>query len=91
MAAAGLEGRGSQAQMMKLTGWSKATMSQLYNGTQDYSPAVLEAASIALHAEPWELLMHPDRAMAMRGFRKTAAEIVAATPLDPADRTGTEG
>src|SRR6478735_7435484 len=36
MDACGLKGRGAQARMAKLAGWSKATMSQLYNGDQDY-------------------------------------------------------
>lgn len=96
MEAGGLVGRGSQTRMMELTGWSKATMSQLYNGTQDYSPAILEAAAVALHAEPWELLMHPDRARALRAFRQSAATIVASEPPEedgdtPRGRTGTDG
>lgn len=76
MEAVGLTGRGSQARMMELTGWSKATMSQLYNGTQDYSPKVLEEAAMALNAEPFELLIPPDRAMRMRQLREAAAAIV---------------
>lgn len=94
MAVAGMEGRGAQTRMMELTGWSKATMSQLYNGTQDYNPKILEEASTALSAEPYELLMHPERAMAVRKLRSTAAEIVksevAAPPVAGA-RTGTGG
>lgn len=89
-----MEGRGAQTRMMELTGWSKATMSQLYNGTQDYSPKILAEAAEALNAEPFELLMHPERAMAMRQLRTTAAEIVRSEPAPietPARRTGTEG
>lgn len=94
MAARSMEGRGAQTRMMELTGWSKATMSQLYNGTQDYSPKILAEAAEALNAEPFELLMHPERAMAMRQLRTTAAEIVRSEPVSietPARRTGTEG
>lgn len=76
MAACGLSGRGAQAKMMERTGWSKATMSQLFNGTQDYSPAILEAAAAALEAEPFELLIPPERAMALRDFRR-AARVIA--------------
>lgn len=76
MAASGLEGRGAQTRMMELTGWSKATMSQLFNGTQDYSPKVVNEAASALRVEPFELLMHPDRAMALRRFQASAQGVV---------------
>lgn len=99
MDAAGLRGRGAQARMMELTDWSKATMSQLYKGTQDYSPKIVNEAARALNAEPWELLMHPDRAMRLRRLR---AELVGLAheagddpaPTSPAEtkrRTGTLG
>lgn len=76
METAGLGRRGGQARMMELTGWSKATMSQLYTGRQDYNPKLLEEAAQALKAEPFELLIHPERAMALRRLRETAAAIV---------------
>ena len=44
-----------QSDMMKLTGWSKATMSQLYNGKQDFSPKILREAAEALHQALEEL------------------------------------
>jgi len=100
METAGLGGRGAQTRMMELTGWSKATMSQLYNGTQGYSPDIIETASVALNVEPHELLMHPERAMAMRQFRESAATIVGTTPpantppaaaFGEARRNGTHG
>lgn len=75
MDACGLSGRGAQAKMMDLTGWSKATMSQLYNGTQDYSPKVVNEAAFALKVQPFELLMHPERAMALRKVQAGAQEI----------------
>lgn len=59
-------GRGGQARMMEETGWSRATMSQLYNGIQDYSPKLLIEAANALNVETWELLMTPARAAAIR-------------------------
>lgn len=80
--------------MARAAGWSKATMSQLYNGDQDYSPDILEAAAVALHAEPYELLLPPERAMAIRALRESAVTIVKTEPV-PAnpvnDRTGTDG
>lgn len=87
MAACGLSGRGAQAKMMERTGWSKATMSQLFNGTQDYSPAIIEAAATALGVEPFELLLPPDRAMALRDFKR-AARVIASDPIQTEDGTG---
>lgn len=72
---AGIEGRGAQARMCKLTGWSKATMSQLFNGEQDYSPKIIAEAAAALNVAEYELLMHPDRAMALRRFQAEAEQI----------------
>lgn len=79
MAACGLKGRGAQTKMRDLAGWSKATMSQLYNGTQDYSPKVVNEAARALNIRPYELLMHPDQAMALRRQREDSLRIVADT------------
>lgn len=93
MEVCGLSGRGSQARMMELTGWSRATMSQLYNGTQDISTPILEAAANALQVEAFELLMPPERAMALRQLRQSAATIVSAERETKEDvkRTGTGG
>jgi transcriptional regulator with XRE-family HTH domain len=83
MAARGLEGRGAQTKMMKLTGWSKATMSQLFNGVQDFNPQILQEAADALKCETYELLMHPDRAMRLRRLREDALRIVEDTAPPP--------
>ena len=77
MEACGLKGRGSQTKMRELTGWSKATMSQLYNGEQDYSPAVVNAAALALKVQTYELLMPPERAFAIRRALASIREIQA--------------
>ena len=92
MAAHGLKGRGAQERMRELTGWSKATMSQLFNGTQDYSPKVVNEAAAALHCETWELLMPPSKAMALRAFQETAREVtkIADEQTDVLG-TGTDG
>ena len=75
MAACGLEGRGAQTKMRELTGWSKATMHQLFHGEQDYSPAVVNAAAAALKAEPYELLMPPEKAFMIRRALTSIKEI----------------
>lgn len=64
-------------------------MSQLYNGTQDFNPDLLETAAKALNAEMWELLMLPERAMAIRRLRESAAQIVHSEP--PATNEGSSG
>ncbi len=70
----------SQADMIRLCDWSKATASQLYNNKQDYSPKIVADAAKALNVEPFELLMKPERAMALR--RQREAAIVLAHDAD---------
>lgn len=65
-----------QARMIELTGWSKASASQIYNGVQDYSPKILREAASALNLQDYELLMHPDKAMALRRLQASAEQIV---------------
>ncbi|MBA4092281.1 MAG: hypothetical protein C0494_17050 [Sphingobium sp.] len=87
----------TQAEMMDKTGWSKAKMSQLYNGKQDFNSVVLTEAAQALNAKPFELLMPPADAMAIRQLRKTAIQIAADSrstfihELGEDGRTGTNG
>jgi transcriptional regulator with XRE-family HTH domain len=88
MDACNIKGRGAQTRMSELTGWSKATMSQLYNGEQDFSPKILREAAEALNVETYELLMHPDLAFALRRQREASLRIVQDTPPRP---TGTHG
>lgn len=66
----------NQAEMIRRTGWSKATASQLYNNKQDYSPKLVNEAAQALNVESFELLMKPERAMALRRQRDAAIQIV---------------
>lgn len=66
--------------MMRRTGWSRATASQLYNGDQDFSPKILREAADALHIEPYELLMPPEKAMNLRRLERAAFGIVEGGP-----------
>lgn len=68
----------NQAEMIRRTDWSKATASQLYNNVQDYSPKIVNEAARALNLMPFELLMRPDEAMALRRQREAAIVLVAA-------------
>ena len=89
MAASNLAGRGAHTKMRELTGWSKATMSQLYNGGQDFNSRILQEAATALKCRPYELLMHPEEAFGLRHQRAAALQVVTTTPSnrspEPAD------
>lgn len=65
--------------MMEKTGWSKATMSQLFTGKQGYTHKIVEEAARALDIMDYELLMHPDHANAVRQLRKEALKVVETT------------
>ena len=67
----------SQAYMMKEAGWSKTTASLLYNCQQDFNPKLIAQAARALKIRPFELLMHPEEAMALRRLRESALSIAA--------------
>ncbi|NBW12161.1 MAG: hypothetical protein EBR82_29440 [Caulobacteraceae bacterium] len=58
-----------QAGLRRITGWSKRKASDLVTGTQRYNRDVLNEASSAMHLAPFELLMHPDDAYAIRNMR----------------------
>lgn len=65
-----------QAEICRRTGWSKASASQLYNNVQDYSPKIVNEAAQALNVAPYELLMRPEQAMALRRLRAEALRVV---------------
>lgn len=75
-----MQARGlKQAEMARRAGWSKATMSQLYNGVQDYSPRVCRSAADALNLEIYELFLPPIEAPAIRQLRQ-AVRALATSP-----------
>lgn len=67
----------NQAYMVQTAGWSKTLASHLYNRQQDYSPRLVKEAAMALKIAPWELLMHPEDAMALRRMRDASLTIAA--------------
>lgn len=69
-----------QADIMKATDYSKATMSDLANGKQRFNRDILNEVARALNVRPYELLMHPDEAMAIRRVRESAVKIAAEGP-----------
>lgn len=66
-----------QADIIKKTDWSRGTVSNIYNGKTDYYRAIVNDLARALNIEPYELLMHPDEAMAIRRMRQSALQIAA--------------
>ena len=76
-----------QVDMQRDAGWSKATASQLYTGVQSYSPKVVNEAAAVLKVKPFELLMHPSDAMALRRLKGAALEISADNTETPEENT----
>jgi transcriptional regulator with XRE-family HTH domain len=66
----------SQADLVRLTDYPKAKVSDLANGKQRYNRDTLNDIAKALNIYPFELLMDPADAMAQRRMR-TAAEQIA--------------
>lgn len=84
----------SQAQLAERTDLGKAAISLLFNDRQDYSPPIIRDISKALNIAPYELLMHPKDAMALRQWRKDAFVVVRTseafeTPMPDEPKTGT--
>lgn len=89
--------RVKQARLMELTAWDKRKASELVNGKQRYNRDIVNEAAFALNIAPFELLMHPEDAMALRQLRKDALRIAAeqkrayrTEPEDLGQRTGTD-
>lgn len=76
-----------QTDIMERTGWSKATVSQIMNGKQDYSPKLINDACQAFHLAPHELLLRPENAMALRALRTDALRVIANSEAVPKDGT----
>jgi hypothetical protein len=67
----------SQARLDALTGWGKRKTSELVSGKQRYNRDVLNEAAAVINVAPFELLLHPDDAMAIRRMRASALQIAA--------------
>lgn len=81
-----------QADLVEEIGWHKTTAHRLWHGLQPYRRDFLNQAAHWLGIQPYELLMRPSDALALRRLRETAAVIVAEDPTPPWDpdrRTGT--
>jgi transcriptional regulator with XRE-family HTH domain len=66
-----------QADMARELEWNKAKVSLTANGVQPYDRDDVNEASAYLNIQPYELLMHPEDAMALRRLKRDAAKIAA--------------
>lgn len=83
-----------QARIVERTGWPKGKVSKLYNGKVPYNRDIVNAISDCLDIEPFELLMHPSDAMAIRNIRESVARIAAearSSYVHEQERDGTFG
>jgi transcriptional regulator with XRE-family HTH domain len=77
----------SQAQLVERTNLSKTAVSLLCDDRQDYRPDIIRDVSLALNIAPYELLMPPKDAMALRRQRQNAVEVVETTERLRVDAT----
>ncbi len=87
-----------QADIARDLDWNKARVSLMIRGEQQYNRDAVNELSSYLHLSPYELLMHPDDAMAIRQLRNDAMRVVETTKrfdesnnVRAIDRTGTDG
>lgn len=85
-----------QADLIRELDWPRAKASEVFNGRQRYNRDMVNQIAAWLHLKPYELMMHPSEAMAIRGLRRQAAAIVASSEPEQVeaptqDRTGTRG
>lgn len=66
----------SQAKLGRLTDYPKAKVSDLVTGKQRYNRDILNDIAAALNINPYELLMHPEDAMAQRRMRRMVEDFV---------------
>lgn len=71
-----------QADMARELEWNKAKVSLTANGVQPYDRDDVNEASAYLNIQPYELLMHPEDAMALRRLKRDAAQIAATQELE---------
>ena len=68
--------RKSQADLARDCDWTRGTMHGIYHGRTDYYRELVNLIASKLNIQPYELLMHPDDAMAIRQLRRDALTVV---------------
>ena len=64
-----------QADFVRDLGWNKSKASLVWRGEQAYTRDMVNEVSNYLHLQPYELLMHPAHASAIKRLRDTAKTI----------------
>ncbi len=64
-----------QVDLVRDLGWNKSKASLMWRDTQGYTKQEVNELSAYLAIHPFELLMHPADAMALRRFRESASEV----------------
>lgn len=78
----------TQADAQRLLGWSKAKASDVWNG-QQYNQSLVDELFPVLNARPYELLMHPEEAMALRRIKDQSARLATSNDLPKAGKLKT--
>lgn len=66
-----------QVDLVKELGWQRARASKVWNGANPYRREVINEIARWLKLEPYELLLPPERALAIRAMYASAEKIVA--------------
>lgn len=80
-----------QADVVRDLDWNKARVSLMVGGTQQYTRDAVNELAAYLNLRPFELLLHPDEAMALRRLQGAAEQIVAIAHESDDLRNGTTG
>lgn len=70
-----------QASLVNELGWNKSKANLVFHGKQPYTRSIINEISAWLGIEPFELLMAPDEALALRQLRMAARTIAANSSL----------
>jgi transcriptional regulator with XRE-family HTH domain len=84
----------TQQALADATDWQKSKVSRLVSGFTPYDRDIINTIADALHIQPFELLMNPAEAMALRRMRESAVRIAADQRIDYTPeplRDGTRG
>ena len=65
-----------QADLVRDLEWNKARVSLMLSGKQQYTRDAINEVSAYLNIHPFELLMHPDDAMALRRLRTDLVRVI---------------
>lgn len=67
----------TQADLCRELNWSKAKVNDIYHGRTEYYRGIVNPIAWALKVEPWELLLHPADANALKAMQESALRLVA--------------